>query len=179
MSGTRRKRLWAATLAAVMLGSIGGLVTMAGCKPSPETVAALQEDLGNAETVLTELRVELELVVDEGNAAELALAIGAIEDRVALINAELVDATADSLWIELAEAAALIACGLIPGGGIAIPFIRSARAATDSVFDSVAAGGGPATPAKAKDSLVKSPRAYKAFQTWKTRRAALAARAGA
>lgn len=178
MSEALKQRLWGVILATMIAGCLGGLLATVGCAPSPEQVAALKSDLANAELVLENLRTELEAVEDDAKAAELALAIGAIEDRVELINAELVDATSDSLWLDLAEAAALIAAGLIPGGGIAIPFIRAARRATDSVFDSVAAGGGPNSPQKAKDSLVNNPRAYALFQAWKERRAALAKAAG-
>jgi len=147
------------------------LILLPGCVWSVDELKAESAFL-KAETA--RLQIELDAVAAndplqagkvaaiQGQLDKLAPHIQTLDDLIAKMDAAGGGTLPD--WLEIA---ALIAAGFIPGGAVAVPFIRTARRSLDHVFESVRRGGGVVNPEGAKMTLKTDSATYLRFLKWK------------
>lgn len=148
------------------------LLTLPGCVWDLE---AVKRESAFLKSEIVRLQLELDAVAADDplqadKVAKIQATIDTITPSIDRLNGIIADMQAAGWsgglgdWLEIA---ALIAVGFVPGGAIAVPFIRSARRSLDHVFDSVNKGEGIVNPALAKSKLQSDPATYLRFLKWK------------
>lgn len=149
---------------AVVVLAIGGC----GSGPSSEELIMWQDSAAQMTAEVNQIRADLILIDDPVQRAKLQQQLDLMQPSIDLLNDAIQKAeTANDAKWNFVETIGLIAAGLIPGGTIAYPLIRSARRTLPAVFDSIAAGGGPKDGDAAKAALAESPAARAAYERWK------------
>jgi hypothetical protein len=140
-----------------------------GCTTTQEQIDALQASYDQGMAQIDQLEADLaELESTDPRVTEILTTIETIQAELALLGPEIASLEpGTTAWIDLLKILGIAIAGFVPGGAVAIPFIRSAAAVSKSVFTSIDAGGGPADPAAAKTVLSANPKAYSAFKAYK------------
>ena len=160
------------TMAALVI-----VVGLAGCNTTQEQIDALQASYNDGMAQIDALELELEgLETIDPRVTEILAVIADVQVELDLLGPEIASLQpGDTAWVDLLKILGIAIAGFVPGGAIAVPFIRSAAAVTKTVFTSIDAGGGPTDTALAKSVLTADPKAYKAFKAYKAAKKALVA----
>lgn len=161
------------TMAAAVIMTLVGLG--AGCTVTQEQIDALQAEYMSGMAQIDALELELEdLETVDPRVTEILAVIADVQLELDQLGPEISALEpGETAWVDLLKILGIAIAGFVPGGAIAVPFIRSAAAVTKTVFTSIDAGGGPQDATMAKSVLSADPKAYKAFKAYKAAKKAL------
>jgi outer membrane murein-binding lipoprotein Lpp len=154
----KHKRL---ILCAVLFLGIG----VTGCKTiTPDQLANIKATAQTLNSEVNNLRSDFDLMDDPVTRAMAKAQLDEIAPYVTQINDTVQDATTGGeLGWELLYTGLTVLAGFVPGAGIMIPLVNSARRVTKSLIASVDAGGGVSNPEVARASLDMDPKARKFY----------------